>query len=151
MISLPAPAVSLFCLCKIRAVISSQISSTFTGDVVNLPPLHFSSCIFWCPACQSFRILGQSKVSNNRGFCSFNRQVAITLVVFLCKHLHLSTHLSTMSLTPLLSLVTRTSTTKCKQMYCRNDVVLLLYTKRQCQWCDITSDNQSLTFSVNEP
>ena len=68
---------SLFCLPRTgpSGVISSQISSRFTGKVGScllcIPPL-----AFWC---QLFRILGQNEVSYDEGFGHVDRQVAIAL------------------------------------------------------------------------
>ena len=66
-----------FCLFKIGpcAVISSQISSKFSGEIVCL----FCILHFECQYCQLSRILCQSEVSDTRGFGPFNRQVTITL------------------------------------------------------------------------
>ena len=69
-----------FCLSKTGpcAIISSQISSKFTGEVAYyllcMPQFHL-----WCQCSQLSRILSQREMSDNNGFGPFNRQVAITL------------------------------------------------------------------------
>ena len=45
----------------------------------NFYPLWIFVFAFWCHYCQLSKILGQSEVSDNMGFCTFDRQVAHTM------------------------------------------------------------------------
>ena len=62
------------------AIVSSQTSSKFTGEVV-----YYLLCIlvFLCQYCQLARILHKSEMSNNRGFWPFDRHVTNTLAALL--------------------------------------------------------------------